>query len=97
MSKEETPLDRFYDLYEKGRKQGHPQNFIGYFESRAFLLDELDHQKQVALKAMAEEIKNYPVGDKEYPSQLGMTVIYPNYLNVSGIIDEILAKHLEKK
>ena len=36
-------LDRFYDLYKKGRKeQGIAQNYVDFFQARHFLLNEVE-------------------------------------------------------
>lgn len=52
----ETFLNRFYNLYENGRKQKKaPQNYIDYFEARNFLFNEV---------SQAEE-KGYQRGRKE--------------------------------
>lgn len=41
-SMEGKPLDRFYALYEEGRKKEKaPQGYIDFFKARKFLLDEI--------------------------------------------------------
>ncbi len=47
--------ERFYALYEEGRKSGAPQSYIDYFKARKFIFDELALLKQKAISLVPEE------------------------------------------
>ena len=46
----ETPVEgwmnRFYNLYEVGRKKGAPSSYIDYFKARTFMFEELAEERQ---------------------------------------------------
>lgn len=74
-------LDRFYDLYEAGKKDGAPQNYISYFEARTFLLTEVE-------KALA---KNERAAREEMMKQLAdlYTVHNPHRPRLSDVLQDL--------
>lgn len=55
--KDTSWLERFYNLYEYGRKKEKaPQNFIDYFKARGFLYEEIQKTKEETIKEVIEKI-----------------------------------------
>lgn len=77
-------LQRFYELYEQGRKNGAPQNYIDFFKAENYVLVEVEK----ALNSQKEEIVDKLRVYKSYYNPVGDTLNQGRHLACDDLIAE---------